>query len=58
MSLYFSLYNVFWGGLGIGNEQIRYGTVYWESELSGGFIKDEYYSWVQYKSGPGGRPSM
>ncbi len=23
-----------------------------------GFIKDEYYSWVQYKSGPGGRPSM
>ncbi len=24
----------------------------------GGFIKDEYYSWVQYKSGPGGRPSM
>ncbi len=24
----------------------------------GGFIKDEYCSWVQYKSGPGGRPSM
>jgi hypothetical protein len=24
----------------------------------GGFIKDEFYSWVQYKSGPGGRPSM
>ncbi len=24
----------------------------------GVFIKDEYYSWVQYKSGPGGRPSM
>jgi hypothetical protein len=23
-----------------------------------GFIKDEYCSWVQYKSGPGGRPSM
>ncbi len=25
---------------------------------NGGFIKEEYYSWVQYKSGPGGRPSM
>ncbi len=24
----------------------------------GGFIKDEYCSWVQYKSGPGGGPSM
>ncbi len=24
----------------------------------GGFIKEEYYTWVQYKSGPGGRPSM
>jgi hypothetical protein len=24
----------------------------------GGFIKEEYYSWVQYKSGPGGGPSM
>ncbi len=27
-------------------------------ETIGGFIKEEYYSWVQYKSGPGGRPSM
>ncbi len=24
----------------------------------GRFIKDEYCSWVQYKSGPGGGPSM
>ncbi len=24
----------------------------------GGFIKDEYCFWVQYKSGPGGGPSM
>jgi len=24
----------------------------------GGFIKDEYYSWVQYKIGPGGGQSM
>ncbi len=24
----------------------------------GGFIKDEYCSWVEYKSGPGGGPSM
>ncbi len=23
----------------------------------GGFIKDEYCSWVQYKSGPGGTPT-
>ncbi len=28
------------------------------SETLGGFIKDEYCSWVQYKSGPGGGPSM
>jgi hypothetical protein len=28
------------------------------SKTFGGFIKDEYCSWVQYKSGPGGRPSM
>ncbi len=28
------------------------------AESIGGFIKEEYYSWVQYKSGPGGRPSM
>ncbi len=26
--------------------------------MIGGFIKDEYHSWVQYKSGPGGGPSM
>jgi hypothetical protein len=31
-------------------------SVDWEAY--GGFIKDEYCSWVQYKSGPGGRPSM
>jgi hypothetical protein len=28
------------------------------TKTNGGFIKDEYCSWVQYKSGPGGRPSM
>jgi hypothetical protein len=28
------------------------------TENIGGFIKDEYCSWVQYKSGPGGGPSM
>jgi hypothetical protein len=27
-------------------------------KIKGGFIKDEYCSWVQYKSGPGGGPSM
>ncbi len=29
-----------------------------DNEINGGFIKEEYCSWVQYKSGPGGRPSM
>ncbi len=30
----------------------------WQWNNIGGFIKDEYCSWVQYKSGPGGGPSM
>jgi hypothetical protein len=30
----------------------------WRWNNIGGFIKDEYCSWVQYKSGPGGEPSM
>ncbi len=28
------------------------------TEIVGGFIKDEYCSWIQYKSGPGGGPSL
>jgi hypothetical protein len=35
----------------------RFQTI-WLIYTDGGFIKDEYYSWVQYKSGPGGRPLM
>ncbi len=36
----------FWIWIGSGSQRIRY--------RYGGIIKDEYYSWVQYKSGPGG----
>jgi hypothetical protein len=36
-----------------------YAPAEWADTLTlGGFIKDEYCSWVQYKSGPGGGPSM
>ncbi len=31
-----------------------YVRVYTTVISNGGFIKEEYYSWVQYKSGPGG----
>ncbi len=33
-------------------------NILWKRRNRGGFIKDEYFSWVQYKSGPGGGPSM
>ncbi len=32
--------------------------IYTAQSYNRGFIKDEYCSWVQYKSGPGGGPLM
>ncbi len=41
-----------------GEEWIPIRSKNWQHNPYGGFIKDEYCSWVQYKSGPGGGPSM
>jgi hypothetical protein len=37
---------------------IHYVSIFEYSLSKGGFIKDEYCPLVQYKSGPGGGPSM
>jgi hypothetical protein len=50
-------YNLLWRTDHNGSKTIKYRRNFLRNS-KGGFIKDEYCSWVQYKSGPGGGPSM